>query len=215
MSNKRDIFAPVKEKLEPFFEKIGTLTVAQRLLICILSFALIIGSWIYFVYMPKQEQLKQAQKTLQTQKKILADYKKAASELSMYEKKMAATQETYNLAMRALPDKRELPSLLTGISTAGSVAGLDFLLFKPEREAGQTFYKEIPVSIKVEGRYHQITDFFFQITRLNRIVNIQNIGVKAKKGSALLEMSCKAVTYMFVEQQDEKAAKNKRNRKKR
>lgn len=214
MSDKKDIFAPIKEKLNPFFEKVGALTKIQRLAVCIGAFALIGGAYYYFVYMPKHEELKKVKQTYQAQKKKLANYKSQAAQLLKWEKKMAATQAEFNQAMQALPDKREIPSLLTGISKSGSDAGLAFHLFKPESEKNKTFYKEIPVSIKVVGRYHQLTDFFFQIIQLNRIVNINNVQVTSKKGGKGLEMSCKAVTYMFVEQKKE-TKKTKRKRKKR
>lgn len=202
MSNMKNKINELKEKSSIVFEKIGVLTKVQRLLICLITFAVIGGVYYYFVFMPKHDVLKIAEKNYNTQMDMLSTYKKRAAEILTYEKKMAQTQEAFNQAMRALPDKREIPSLLTGISKAGSDAGLDFLLFQPENEINKEFYKEIPVSIKVEGRYHQITDFFFQITRLNRIVNINDVDVKGKQGGQILEMSCKAVTYMFVEKQE-------------
>ncbi len=203
----------INEKLGAFFEKIGTLTRVQRLLICLVTFAIIGGGYYYFVFMPKHDELKKLEQHYQGRVKQLSIYKKRAAEILKYEKLMAKAQEEFNIAMRALPDKRELPSLLTGISKAGSDAGLAFHLFKPEKEINKEFYKELPVSIKVVGRYHQITDFFFQIIRLNRIVNIDNVQMKSQKGGKILEMSCKAVTYMFVEKKEVKD-KNKRKRKK-
>ena len=214
MSDKKDIFAPIKEKLNPLFEKIGLLTKVQRLLICLGTFAIIGGSYYYFIFMPKHEELKIVENNYNSQKIKLANFIKEAAALLVYEKKMAATQAEFNQAMKALPDKRELPSLLTGISRSGSDAGLAFHLFKPDNESNKTFYKEIPVSIKVEGRYHQITDFFYQIIRLNRIVNINNVEVKSIKGGQILEMTCKAVTYMFIEQKEVQQDKSKRNRNK-
>ena len=203
----------IQEKLGVLFEKIGTLTRIQRLLICFVTFAIIGGGYYYFVFMPKHDELKKLEQHYQGRVKQLSIYKKRAAEILKYEKLMAKAQEEFNIAMRALPDKRELPSLLTGISKAGSDAGLAFHLFKPEKEINKEFYKELPVSIKVVGRYHQITDFFFQIIRLNRIVNIDNVQMKSQKGGKILEMSCKAVTYMFVEKKEVKD-KNKRKRKK-
>ncbi len=203
----------IQEKLGVLFEKIGTLTRIQRLLICFVTFAIIGGGYYYFVFMPKHDELKKLEQHYQGRVKQLSIYKKRAAEILKYEKLMAKAQEEFNIAMRALPDKRELPSLLTGISKAGSDAGLAFHLFKPEKEINKEFYKELPVSIKVVGRYHQITDFFFQIIRLNRIVNIDNVQMKSQKGGKILEMSCKAVTYMFVEKKEIKD-KNKRKRKK-
>lgn len=143
---------------------------------------------------------------------MLATYKKRADEIIIYEKKMAETLESFNEAMKALPDKKEIPSLLTGISRAGSNAGLAFHLFQPESEVNKEFYSEIPVSIKVEGRYHQIADFFFQVLQLNRIVTLNDVAVKSKPDGQTLEMSCKAVTYMFLEKQalQEKDQKQKK-----
>ena len=206
----------IKEFLAKFgvlFEKIGGLTKVQRLLICLLTFALIGGSYYYFIFMPKHEELKKVDDQYQRQVKTLATYKKRASEIIKYEKLMVQTQEEFNAARKALPEKRELPSLLTGISNAGSNAGLAFHLFKPDKEVNRDFYKEFSISIKVVGGYHQITDFFYQITRLNRIVNINDVHVKSGKSSKKLEMSCKAVTYMFVEKK-ELQDKNKRKKRK-
>lgn len=203
----------IKEKVSLVFEKVGALTKVQRLLVCFVTFAVIGGAYYYFVFMPKHEELKKVQQNYETQLNKLSTYKKRAAKILKYEKMMAATQEKFNEAMKALPDKREIPALLTGISKAGSDAGMAFHLFQPDKEINKEFYKEIPVSIKVAGGYHQITDFFLQITRLNRIVNINNVDVKGKKGGKILEMSCKAVTYMFVEKIKSKN-KNKRKRRK-
>ncbi len=212
MSDIKNKIKEVSEKFGVFFEKVGNLTKVQRLLICVLTFALIGGTYYYFIFIPKHDELKKVQKQYQSRVKTLNTYKRRAAEIIKYEKLMAQTQEKFNIEMQALPDKRELPSLLTGISNAGSNAGLAFHLFKPDNEINKEFYKEIPVSIKLVGRYHQITDFFYQITRLNRIVNINNVLIKNQKDSKELEMSCKAVTYMFVEK---KEPENKNKRKKR
>ncbi len=211
MSDVKSQINELKEKLNLGFEKVGTLTKVQRLLICLVTFVLIGGVYYYFIFQPKYDQLKKLRKTYQSQVKKLATYKQRASELLKYEKLMAETQGEFDEAMKALPDKRELPSLLTNISKAGSDAGLAFHLFQPISEVNKEFYKEIPVSIKLEGRYHQITDFFFQVIRLNRIVNINNVTVKSKQNGKDLEMTCQAVTYMFVEKE---VIDNKRKKKK-
>ncbi|OFZ65927.1 MAG: protein PilO [Bdellovibrionales bacterium RIFOXYB2_FULL_36_6] len=201
MSSLKNKINEFREKLTVVLEKVGLLTKVQRLLICMVTFAVIGGAYYYFILMPRQDEYTKVQKIYKTQVDMLATYKKRAEEISIYEKKMAETQASFNEAMKALPDKKEIPSLLTGVSMAGSNAGLSFLLFQPEKEINKEFYSEIPVSIKVAGRYHQIADFFFQVLQLNRIVNINDVDVKSKQGGESLEMSCKAVTYMFLEKQ--------------
>ena len=204
--------AELSNRLAPFFEKIGGLTKGQRLLICLCTFVLIGGAYYYFIFMPKHDELKKAKEYHQQQVTTLSIYKSRAAAIKKYEKLMIKTKEAFAIAMKALPDKREIPSLLTGISNAGTNAGLVFHLFQPNSEVDKEFIKEIPVSIKVVGQYHQFTDFFYQIIKLNRIVNINNVDVQSdpKKGGKELEMSCKAVTYMFVEQDE---SKNKKKRK--
>lgn len=210
MGKENKKIAEFKEKLSLFYDKVGALTKLQRLLICLASFGLIGGAYYYFIFNPKQTTLKQVRQTYNTQLKQLTTYKKKAALLGKYERLMAEAQAEFNLAMKALPDKRELPSLLTGISRAGGDAGLIFHLFKPGKEVKKEYYKELPVSIKVEGRYHQLTDFFHQIMRLNRIVNINNVVVKSKGSGKSLSMSCQAVTYTFVEKQKPKGIKRRK-----
>ena len=213
MSKENSKIKGFSEKFAVLFEQIGELTKVQRLLICLLTFALICGVYYYFIFMPKHKELKKVKNQYERQVKTLAIYKKKASQIIKYEKLMAQAKKEFNVASKELPDKRELPSLLTGVSNAGSNAGLAFHLFKPDKEVDRDFYKEFSISIKVVGGYHQITDFLYQITRLNRIVNINDVHVKNIKRGKKLEMSCKAVTYMFVEKK-EPQYKNKRKKRK-
>lgn len=193
----------VKEKIAEVFSRIGKLTRLQRLLICVVTIALIGGGYYYFFYAPRQEELVRVEQELKTQAQKLNTYMIKARTLKKWEKKMAEVEEQFYIAMKALPDKKELPSLLTGVSKAGSRAGLKFLLFQPAPEVNREFYMEIPLSIRVSGSYHQITDFFFQVARLNRIVNIKNMDMKrAPKIPGMISMNCNAVTYMFKELQD-------------
>lgn len=201
MSSLKNNIEEFKGKVTIALEKVGMLSRVQRLLICTVTFSIIGGAYYYFILMPRQDEYEKIQKTYNTQKETLVTYKKRAEEINEYEKRMSETLESFNEAMKALPDKREIPSLLTEVSGAGSNAGLSFHLFKPENEISKQFYNEIPVSIKVEGKYHQVADFFFQVLHLNRIVTIQDLDVRSKQDGQSLEMSCKAVTYMFVEKQ--------------
>ena len=205
--SKRD---EIQERIALFFAKVGALSRLQRLLICILTIAVMGGSYYYFVFVPKNDVLSALKTEHKTQVAKLASFKKKASKLKKYEAKMAKVQEAFDIAMGALPEKKELPSLLRGVSTAGSNAGLVFLLFQPASVVDKQFYKEIPISMNVEGRYHQIADFFFQVAGLNRIVNINNVSMTAdKKGGGFIQMKCSAVTYMFAESKDKKTQTKK------
>jgi type IV pilus assembly protein PilO len=192
------------DSLDPFFEKVGQLTRLHRILICVGAFVLLAGGFFYYSYLPKIQQIDKLKTRKADLEKQLNTARKKASQLAEYREKMKKAEEDFMLAKAVLPETREIPSLLTSVSEAGRNAGLQELLFKPESEAQKDFYAEIPVSIKVSGSYHNVAAFFDNVSRLYRIVNIRNIDMKSGKSDTTLETSCTAVTYKFVETEEEK-----------
>lgn len=189
------------KSIEPFLDKIENLTSKQKLLVFIGTLVVIIGSFAYFSYCPKFKRIDLINKELVRLSKEFELAKKNAREIDSYREKLADKQAELNIVTKALPEKKEIPSLISGISQAGVDSGLEFLLFQPKPEITKGFYAEIPVSIKVEGNYHNLAVFFDKVSRLPRIVNIQDIKISPlrKKGDSKLETSCTAVTYRFVE----------------
>ena len=185
--------------IEPLFEKVGNISKVHRILICVSTFIVITGLFVYFSYLPKFEKLNQLNSDYKNLEKMLASAKKKAAQVNKYREEMKMAEAQYKIAMKALPDKKEIPSLLTSISEAGREAGLEFLLFQPESEINKDFYAEIPVSIKVAGNYHNVGLFFDKVSRLSRIVNIKDIVMETSKEGNMLNTSCTAVTYRFVE----------------
>ncbi|WP_320044230.1 type 4a pilus biogenesis protein PilO [uncultured Desulfobacter sp.] len=219
---KKDRTVKLSEKMDLLFEKIGALTRIQRLLICLGTLG-IIGVGFYFLLLaPKLDALTAARQDLEKQNDLLASYKSKAKALEKVEAQMAQAREKFNIAMTALPDKRELPSLLDEISKAGRDAGLEVQLFAPQNMVTKTSYIEIPLSMTVSGRYHQMAEFFYRVAGLNRIVNMSTINMNRVSGKDAadrntIQMKCVAVTYMFVEPKEDKNAgkKGKKRRKKR
>jgi len=206
----------IKGKITSFFEKVGELSKVQRLIICIVTIAVLGGSYYYFIFLPKNNELKVARADYKTQITKLKTFKVKAKALKEYEAKMAKVQGNFDVAMKALPEKKELPSLLRGVSKAGSNAGLVFLLFQPAPVVNKEFYKIIPLSMKVEGDFYQVADFFSRVAVLNRIVNIKDMSMSVDKDNPeLIQMDCSAVTYMFSEQKEGNTnGKKKKNRRK-
>jgi len=199
----------IRQRSAPLFAKVGALPRLHRLVICALTFAVLIGGFYYFFYMPRQEEMRRLGDEYLSLQGQLDIYKRKAALLDKFKKKMAAVQIRFDSAMKALPDKKEIPNLLTDISNSGKDAGLEFILFKPRVEVKTEYYAEIPVDIKVQGGYHQVGEFFDKVSRLHRIVNIKNITMISDKQESNLRTSCTAVTYMFVEKKEGKGKKKK------
>ena len=195
-------------------EKIGKLSRRYKILLCLGLVALLVGPFVYFSFLPKISKTKALKKEYTTLETRLARAKAKANQLKFYQDKLKEAEMEFKIVMKKLPEKKEIPALLSSVSQSGRDAGLEFLLFQPESEQNKDFYAEIPVSIKVSGSYHNVALFFDKVARLSRIVNIDNIKMTARKGNTNLITSCKAVTYRFVETKPEKASSSKKKKSK-
>lgn len=218
---KKDSTVKKSRKMDALYEKVGELTKVQRLLICLGTWGLIGAGFYFLLLTPKLDTLMAARQDLENQKNLLSTYKIKAAALEKVEAQMAQAREQFNIAMTALPDKRELPSLLDEISKAGRDAGLEVQLFAPQKMVENASYTEIPLSMTVTGRYHQMAEFFYRVAGFNRIVNMSTINMNRVSGKGAtdrnkIQMKCVAVTYMFVEPKEVggRGNKGKKNRKK-
>jgi type IV pilus assembly protein PilO len=185
--------------VDSFFAKIEELSKVQRILIFSGVFIAIIAIFVFLLYKPKLANISNLKSQLKKLEQKLVVAKKNAANLNTFQKKMQEAEVQFKTAMRALPEKEEIPSLLTSISRSGQDVGLEFLLFQPKSEVRKEFYAEIPVAMQVVGGYHDLAIFFDKVARLSRIVNIKNIEMGRAKDSVDLNTSCTAVTYKFVE----------------
>ena len=207
-----------RSALAPLFEKIEGLSRPQRIGIYVGVLVVVLGFSIWLLLYPKYEKIGTLEKQLASVQQELAKAKKNAAELNDWRNKMKQKEAQYKQVMRALPEKEEIPSLLTGISQAGKDAGLEFLLFQPKPESPKDFYAEIPVDISVSGSYHQVAVFLDKVANLPRIVNIRDIKMvpQSKQGEGNdLTTVCQAVTYKFIEQAPAQPKKGGTKKKKR
>jgi len=189
-----------------FLEKVQKLVLWQRIAILAGLIVVVVGAAVWFLFLPQYEDISRLDEKLQGLEKKLATAKLNAAELGKFQAKMQEAEAQFKIAMRALPENQEIPSLLTSISKSGQEVGLEFLLFEPKPEVRREFYAEIPVAMNLRGDYHNLAVFFDKVARLSRIVNINNITVTPTKDGRELNTSCFAVTYKFVEPLPEKPA---------
>ena len=204
------------KSFEPFLEKLEKLSKVQRILISTVIFGLLVGGFIYLLYWPKYETISRLETDLDKLEAKLATAKKNAADLEKFQAKMREAESQFQMAMKKLPEKEEIPSLLASISSSGQQVGLEFLLFEPKPEKKKEFYAEIPVVMNILGDYHNTALFFDQVARLPRIVTIENIQMTPAKTKDNRELStkCMAVTYKFIEPSEQKNNSAKKNTKK-
>jgi type IV pilus assembly protein PilO len=95
-----------------------------------------------------------------------------------------------------------MDALLSDINQAGLGRGLQFELFRPGQVVVKDYYAELPISIRVAGRYHDIGAFAADIANLSRIVTLHNLVIQSPKdiSSGVLQMEATARTYRYLDQ---------------
>ncbi|HEY9160314.1 MAG TPA: type 4a pilus biogenesis protein PilO [Desulfomonilia bacterium] len=176
---------------------------AVKMLSLLAFIIVIVGLYWYFLYRPISDEIKVLQPEQARLKSELMKVQAIVAEKPKYDAMLEQTKMDLLIALRQLPDKSEIPSLLENISSLGKSSGLEFLLFKPRVESQKNFYAEIPVDIRVEGTFKDIVDFFDKVSKMPRIVNISDITIGTPKrgygGSTIVDTSCVATTYKFIE----------------
>jgi type IV pilus assembly protein PilO len=196
----------------------------QRIGILIGSVVLIIVLYYFLFYSGHTSNLKASEDNLTKRQHELDEQRIVLADLPRFQRETDEMKKKRQDALKQLPDKKDIDKLLQDISFSAVESGLEVMLFKPQPEIGKNFYAEIPVDVKLSGRYHELAIFFDKIANLSRIVNISDIAIASKKGKStrkgkdninLLQTSCKATTYRFIEgEKGGKVGKGKKKKKK-
>jgi len=175
---------------------------AQVGLFAVLGLLLYFVFW-YFFYSPMQETIQTktgAKRNLQAE---VDNAKTTAARLPEFRREVERKEATLQALSRILPSQKEVDDLLRKVQQLAAESSLNVLRFKPEVTKPQSFYAEWPISLDLDGSYHNLAYFFDRLSRLSRIVNVSNLKVTAKKDpsiSSTISASCTATTFVFIEQ---------------
>jgi type IV pilus assembly protein PilO len=185
-------------------EKFEILDSKQRWMICGMVVVLLAGGG-YYLHSRHAENFAILGLTVAEMRQSVQKHQAIAIRHDELKARLARLDEALKVAIALLPETREIPELLTQISQIGLTAGLEFRLFKPEPERPADFYAEVPVSLAILGRFHDLARFFENLAKLSRIVNVTDIKISPAKGSKEaypLTTQCLLTTFRFLEPQE-------------
>ena len=135
-----------------------------------------------------------------------------ATNLALLKKQREQVQQYVTLLEKQLPSKAEMDALLSDINQAGLGRSLQFELFRPGQVMINDYYAELPIALKVTGRYHDLGAFASDIADLSRIVTLNNLSVQPQK-DGLLTMEATAKTFRYLDEQEQAVQKTAANAK--
>lgn len=192
----------IQAGLEKFLDsKVSRLDIKQKLLIAAAACILPCVAFFFLAYSPKSSEITALEAQKAGLEEEIRKVEKIANDLDKHKAEMAEVQRQFAEASLLLPDEKEIPSLLSTISGQATASGLDVLSFKPLTEKPQQFYAEIPVDIGVQGPYHNVGVFLDKISKLPRVVSVNNIKMDSPKqmgGEMILSSTFQLVTYRFL-----------------
>jgi len=148
--------------------------------------------------------------------KLRDDYKGKlgkAVNLEVLKKQREQVQQYVTQLEKQLPSKAEMDALLSDINQAGLGRSLQFELFRPGQVAVKEYYAELPIALKVTGRYHDIGAFASDIANLSRIVTLNNLSILPKT-DGVLQLESTAKTFRYLDPEEVLAQRNASGQKK-
>jgi len=177
---------------------------AALVLLCV---AIVAAGW-WFDWRGGMETLGAAKQKEVELRGVFSTKKNQAINLEAYKKQLADIEQAFGALLKQLPNKQEMDALITDVNQAGLGRGLQFDLFKPEGETISEFYAETPIRVKVTGGYHDVAAFVSDVSKLSRIVTLQDINLEPAK-TGVLNMDAIVKTYRYLDDEEVIARKQK------
>ena len=181
MSSSKKINFKIPSKI---FDAVYSMPIWQKIVILLLSWIIPIALFWYLFMGDKLGELESISSKLPKLRQEIVILEAKKKQLPVMEKELKEMEAILKQAMKLLPEKEDIPSVLTAISSLGNEARLEFETFQPGQEQYHDFYASIPVLIKFRGPFHNTVVFFDRVSRMSRIVHIENITMGKAQESA-------------------------------
>ena len=124
-----------------------------------------------------------------------------AVNLDALKKQREQVQQYVTQLEKQLPSKAEMDALLSDVNQAGLGRSLQFDLFRPGSVVVREYYAELPIALRVTGRYHDMGAFASDVANLSRIVTLNNLTiVPARDGTLSMDATAKTFRYLDADE---------------
>jgi len=205
-ASRKDRIADVFGALQRQFRNLdakdpGSWPPLPRYFICACVTLLVIAG-LWFAWLEGSEIELQAERAKEGQ--LREDYKRKLAQavnLEALRKQREQVLQYVNQLEKQLPSKAEMDALLSDINQAGLGRSLQFDLFRPGQISVREYYAELPIAIRVNGRYNDIGSFTSDIAHLSRIVTLSNLTILPGRDGGL-SMDATAKTFRYLDPEE-------------
>ncbi len=191
----------ISPDLESKLDQVAKLPRAARAGIVFCVSTIVAVSYYFMAYSVVQTQLQDLRLQEAELQRKLGEVRSVASNIAAFEEEIAQLEGKLGRALRQLPNKKQLEVLLTDVSNLGKTVGIEIKSFRRQEEIAHDFYAEVPISIVLEGRFHDLARFFGMVAKLPRIVNMGALSIRVARENmdeTRLKISGTATTFRFL-----------------
>lgn len=186
----------------------GAWPLVPKIAVMLGLFALILLAGWWFVWSDQLSELEAKGLEEASLKTQYLEKKRQAVNLDLYTQQLSEIDRSFGALLKQLPNKSEIEALLIEVNQAGLGRGLQFELFRPGAEQIKDFYAELPISVKINGSYHDFGAFAADIAKLPRIVTLNNISIVPLREAGALTLDATTKTFRYLDE-DEMAKQKK------
>ncbi len=169
--------APPKPAAASSAQSFGGLPVAAKAALCVFVVALIGAIYYFALHAPLTEDLESARaQHTQFQQQMVQAQARQQEYIDLREQ-LAQREGLDRANLRVLPEQAEIASFLQDLNRLAETSGLAMRLVEPRPEEPEAQYIRLPVSLHVAGRYHQLARFMYSVSRLERAISLEDIGL--------------------------------------
>lgn len=180
----------------------------RYLMFFVVVLAVVAGLWYTWLSNYEEELLAEKTKEVQLREIYTARLGKAVN-LEALKKQREQVQQYVTQLEKQLPSKAEMAALLSDVNQAGLGRSLQFEVFRPGQVVVKDYYAELPISVRVTGKYHDIGAFASDVANLSRIVTLNNLSINPMNASqdGMLSMEVTARTFRYLDAEEIAAQK--------
>jgi type IV pilus assembly protein PilO len=156
------------------------------------------GAYWFFFYSDASAHIEAALRQKQSMRDEFAQQQQAQATYFADRDELAVREQRARELNKLLPPDSEEDAFLSSVQSASNAAGIDLKGYAPQEEVAANFYAKVPMKLEMSGKFHQIAKFAFELGKVDRIINVENIELTEPKlvgDEVILHARCLATAF--------------------
>jgi type IV pilus assembly protein PilO len=178
------------------------LPLVGQLGVAVLAAIVVCFGFYWFSYSDLLQQQKDKEARLAELQKQIRALEATANKLPEFQREVQALEARLETLKRILPPEKEMPDLMRRVQYLAAQSSLKVAKFTPTAPKQQDFYQEVPITLELEGTYHNLGAFLDRVSRMSRLVNMGDVKIKAQGSPTInntISIAATATTYVYLD----------------